>query len=412
MFPTLLPSPEAGAFCDTTMTPAQLPVAVAVSGGADSLYSLISLHESGVPVFALHGIFMRPGMPGEPQGDAGRAEAAEAVRRRLALICDTLGIPLHMADVSAEFLRAVIRPFVQSYADGLTPNPCALCNARIKFGLLLDKARALGAGRLATGHYARLLQAPEEEYGPILLQGADPLKDQSYFLSLAPRGQLAAALFPLGQSRKRDVLDTLARRNILPPQPGESQEVCFVPNDDYRAFLPRAAGDLGITLPGPGPMLLTDGRRLGEHKGLWRYTEGQRRGLGLGWKEPLHVIAKRGEDSALLLGPKKEMRTGGCLCTDLNILLPPSFWPETVLVKTRYRERPKAARAALVESSGPGGPALRISFLEPDTAVAPGQVAAVYIPFCQPPETGGPFLSQQGNAPLRLVAGGVIFETY
>ena len=392
------------------MTVHRLPVAVAVSGGADSLYTLIRLYESGAPVFALHGIFMRPGMPDDQEGAEERSEAAKAVRLRLVRLCGELGIPVHIADLSAEFLHAVIRPFVQSYADGLTPNPCALCNARVKFGLLLDRARSLGAGRLATGHYARLLETPEEEYGPILLQGADPLKDQSYFLSLVPRGQLAAALFPLGETRKRDVLDTLAERNILPPQPGESQEVCFVPNDDYRAFLPRAAKALGIALPGPGPMLLADGRRLGEHKGLWHYTEGQRRGLGLGWKEPLHVISKRGEDNALLVGPREEMRASGCLCDNVNILLPPSFWPETVLVKTRYRERPKAARASLIESPGPGGPSLRIRFLEPDTSIAPGQVAAVYIPFGRTPEPDGPPPLPREDGPLRLVAGGVITD--
>ena len=368
-----------------------LPVAVAVSGGADSLHALMRLRESRVPAFALHGLFVPPDLL-----DDAEREGAEASRRRLAALCEEMDIPLHIVDLADDFLRAVIRPFVQSYADGLTPNPCALCNARIKFGLLLDRARSLGAGRLATGHYARLLPEAGGEHGPVLLQGADQSKDQSYFLSLVPRDNLKAALFPLGEAHKRDVLETLAGQNIVPPQPGESQEVCFIPGDDYRDFLFRAAGALGIALPGPGPMRLADGRRLGEHKGLWRYTEGQRRGLGLGWTEPLHVIAKRGGDNVLLVGPRREMLTGGCDCDDVNVLLPPEFWPETVLVKTRYRERPKAARARL-HSEGPGGPVLRIRFAEPDAAVAPGQIAAVYVPF-----------AEQENAPLRLAAGGVI----
>ncbi len=368
-----------------------LPVAVAVSGGADSLHALMRLRESGVPAFALHGLFVPPDLLEEAE-----REGAEASRRRLASLCEKMDVPLHIVDLADDFLRAVIRPFVQSYADGLTPNPCALCNARIKFGLLLDKARALGAGRLATGHYARLLPEEGGEHGPVLLQGADQSKDQSYFLSLVPRENLKAALFPLGEAHKRDVLETLAGQNIVPPQPGESQEVCFIPGDDYRDFLLRAAGALGVALPGPGPMRLADGRRLGDHKGLWRYTEGQRRGLGLGWTEPLHVIAKRGGDNVLLVGPRGEMLTGGCDCDDVNILLPPAFWPETVLVKTRYRERPKAARVSL-HAEGPGGPVLRIRFAEPDAAVAPGQIAAIYVPF-----------SEQENAPLRLAAGGVI----
>ncbi len=402
-----------------------LPVAVAVSGGADSLHTLIRLRESGTPVFALHGIFFQPDMPDDlitghagHQNDDTSAKSPEAVRQRLVKACEDLGVPLHIVDFTAEFLQSVIRPFVQSYADGLTPNPCALCNARVKFGLLLDKAKELGAGRLATGHYARLLHEEGGEYGPVLLQGADPYKDQSYFLSLVPRERLAAALFPLGEAHKSDVLATLAGRNIVPPQPGESQEVCFVPNDEYREFLPRAAKTLGITLPGPGPMILADGQRLATHKGLWHYTEGQRRGLGLGWKEPLHVIAKRAKDNALLLGPRRDMRADGCACNEVNILLPPRFWPDTVLVKTRYREQPKAARAAVREQDGPDDLSLRIDFLEPDAAVAPGQIAAVYIPFERNApdrktfETNAFSTSPHEKAPLRLVAGGVISEVY
>lgn len=408
--------------CVKNKRPAKESMAVAVSGGADSLHTLIGLHESGVPVFALHAVFIQTGFPGGMSEESAKVRngAAEAVRHGLARVCEERGIPLHIVDFSAEFMRSVIRPFVQGYADGLTPNPCVLCNSRIKFGLLLDTARELGADRLATGHYARLAHTEGEEFNPALLQGEDPQKDQSYFLAMVPLEKLALAVFPLGNDYKRDILESLARRRIAPPQPGESQEVCFVPDDRYREFLPRAAGTLGISLPGPGPMLLADGRRLGTHQGLWRYTEGQRRGLGLGWKEPLHVIAKRSGDNVLFVGPKQEMRVAGCSCNEVNILLPPHAWPDEVFVKTRYRERPKAARV-VVDRSERGSltarPRMRIRFREPDAAVAPGQIAAVYIPYETADAPDIPVANslippRHGGVPLRLVAGGVISEVF
>ena len=380
-------------------------IAVAVSGGADSLFTLMQLREQGADLVALHGIFFQP-------RDKAETADKQAVLEGLAQNCEALGVALTVADLSSAFLELVIRPFVEAYAQGLTPNPCALCNARIKFGLLQDFSLSLGADRIATGHYARLVRQdcalqttetrqnggiPGQELSgcatPALLQGRDPIKDQSYFLALTPAGRLAKALFPLGERNKKDVLSSLAARGIAIPQPTESQEVCFVPNDAYRDFLPRVAESLGIPLPGPGPMLLADGRRLGTHKGLWQYTEGQRKGLGLGWTEPLHVLGKEKKGNILRLGPRHEMRVDGCECPNANILLPPRYWPPEVLVKTRYREKPKPAivRMGLEAQDA----AMHIRFLQPDTAVAPGQVAAVYIP------TGH-------GEPLRLVAGGII----
>lgn len=375
-------------------------VAVALSGGADSLYSLISLRENGRDVFGLHGIFLTPESEEEEA-------AAAAMRERLAVSCARLGVALHVVDLRAEFTRLVVRPFVEDYARGLTPNPCARCNASIKFGLLQDAALRLGANRLATGHYAALSFGGEGGIAsgaslPALFQGEDAAKDQSYFLGLVPLGRLNLALFPLETARKTQVLESLRRRGISPPQPGESQEVCFIPGDEYRNFVPRMAELFGIPLPGPGPMLLADsGRdvRLGTHQGLWRYTEGQRKGLGVGWREPLYVIGKERDDGALRLGPREALCASGCECDEVNYLLPFDDWPISVLVKTRYRERPKAAMAEPL----PGG-GLRIRFARADSAVAAGQIAAVYVPDRAAAMPGA--LSPEGR--LRLVAGGVI----
>ena len=380
-------------------------VAVAVSGGADSLYALLALHKQGraqaFRVFALHGIFL------QGADDTKSAQAATAMRERLAESCARIGASLHTVDLTEGFSDLVIRPFVQSYALGLTPNPCALCNAAIKFGLLLDAARALGADRLATGHYARLkqgdasclarLERRNALCSPALLQGRDPLKDQSYFLALVPQEALASALFPLGDTTKTEVLAALARHGLDAPEPRESQEVCFVPNNEYRDFIPRMAARFGAALSGPGPMLLRDGRRVGTHKGLWHYTEGQRKGLGVGWKEPLHVLAKEQASNILRLGAKDELRQGSIVCGEVNILLAPDHWPDTVLVKTRYREQPRPAAARLVPAQeGPGRQELHIRFAQPESAVAPGQIAAVYVP------------GQEDADGLRLAAGGVI----
>ncbi|MDL2207138.1 tRNA-specific 2-thiouridylase [Desulfovibrio sp. OttesenSCG-928-F20] len=364
-----------------------LHVAVAVSGGADSLATLLLLKERGASPLALHGIFFSHADPKK------EAEATD-MRERLALVCRNLDVPLHFIDVRADFERLVIRPFVQAYAEARTPNPCALCNASVKFGLLREAALNLGAHKLATGHYAALLPSTDDG-PPALYQGADPSRDQSYFLSLVPGAALAEALFPLAEAPKSEVLAHLEACGLALPQPGESREVCFIDTDNYQETLPILAAKMGIPLPGPGPMLLTDNTHLGTHRGLWRHTEGQRRGLGLGWKEALHVLAKEREGNVLRLGPRREMCARGCLCGAVNVLVDEKKWPEIVLVKSRYRERPKEARAH-IETGFDKAPRLCIRFVNPDSALAPGQVAALYAP------------GELGPHRLRLLAGGLV----
>lgn len=403
-------------------TSRNITIAVAVSGGADSLYTLLHLQEKGHSVIALHGIFLSEGMYGADAEASEKATVEAAMMRdRLDAMCREIGIPLCIRDYSREFCDLVVRPFVSNYAAGTTPNPCALCNANIKFGLLLATASELGASMLATGHYATLLPLQNSDAGSnspsiALMQGADPNKDQSYFLSLVPVTALEHALFPLGEITKKEVLASLSQRGITPAQPGESQEVCFIPQDRYREFLPRMAEKFGMELPGPGPMLLHNGQRVGTHKGLWQYTEGQRKGLGIGWKEPLHVLAKEVDQNILRLGSKNEMRAEGCVCGSINILLSPEEWPDTVLVKTRYRERPKPATVKFIPDpqlpvEGPEGNSdekpeckMHIRFLDKDTSVACGQVAAVYIPCIQE--------DSATKETLRLVAGAIIEGTF
>jgi len=327
-----------------------MSTAVAVSGGMDSLLALALLRDSEPDVLALHAHFLPPD------------EAQLALAGALARQCATLGVAFEAVDLSGEFRRLVIEPFMAAYANGDTPNPCAGCNRDMKFGLLAEHAARLGAQRVATGHYARLGDSGE------LLRGADPVKDQSYFLSLVPAASLARACFPLGGWRKADVPAELARRGLATPLPSESQEVCFIPGDDYRAFLEAQ----GASLPGHGPIQLEDGRRVGTHRGLWRHTIGQRKGLGVAWSEPLYVLEKRAADNALVAGPKNALDVLECSTHQANVLVEPGQWPDETLAQTCYRQRPRPVAAELKDGR------LRLRFRAPIPRPAPGQTAALY----------------------------------
>ncbi len=328
-------------------------MAVAVSGGADSLLALGLLRAEGHAVMAVHAHFLPP--------DAAQQALAGAIADQ----CARIGAPLHVVDLSGPFRERVIAPFIAAYAAGQTPNPCAICNRDLKFGLLLDAVLALGAEALATGHFARLEHGPA---GPALFRGADDTRDQSYFLSLVPAAALAKTRLPLAGRRKADHPGALAALGLMPPLPRESREVCFVPGDDYRAFLEKNAS----ALSGPGPILLTDGTRLGRHQGLWRHTIGQRKGLGVGWREPLYVLAKDAARNALIVGVESELHASACLAGNVNVLVSPERWPDRVLAQTCYRMRPRPARAAFRDGM------LAITFDAPVSRPTPGQVAALY----------------------------------
>lgn len=354
-------------------------IAVAVSGGVDSLCALLRLSRSGHEVAALHGLFLPEAAEENP--------ALEGLRAA----CRKLGVPLHVADLREEFRQAVMEPFSAAYAAGETPNPCALCNRRVKFGALQDAAVKLGADLLATGHYARLAPAadidpawagalPRTDGRPPLLlaAGADARKDQSYFLALVPPERLQRALFPLERRVKAESVAEVAAAGLTVPVAGESQEICFIPPDEdaYRDFLRRQWRAQNIPIPEGGPVMLDDGaggrRRIGSHDGLWRYTEGQRRGLGIAWSEPLYVLRKEREDNTLLVGPRSRLGMRACRVRNVAIHVPPRLWPDEVLARVRHRQLPSPARAVF------DGENLFITPHEPQFPGAPGQIAAVY----------------------------------
>lgn len=324
------------------------PCAVAVSGGADSLLTLLLLHEAGVPAAAFHGRFL------PPSKDSQRREEC------LTALCAERGIPLTVLDLTETFARTVIQPFVRDYAAGRTPNPCASCNPAMKWGVLWEKAQALGATTLATGHYARLQDG-------ILLRGADPTKDQSYFLALVPQERLLHTRLPLGERTKAWVRAELARRGIQPPEKRESQDICFVPGT-YHDLM--AAHGVPNT---PGPIVLPDGTPLGTHQGLWRLTIGQRRGLGIAYREPLFVIAKDPTTNTVIVGPKSATLAWGCRTQPANFLAPPKTWPKGLLVQTSFRQAPQPAHVHVETDQS-----LVIRFQSPGPRPTPGQLAVVY----------------------------------
>lgn len=326
--------------------------AVAVSGGRDSLLALALLHRAGQAPLAVHAFLAR--------------KTPDDILAVLRENCRVLGVELRIADLRGRFEELVVTPYARDYLDGLTPNPCAWCNNRIKFGLLLDFARAHGARILATGHYAGLKPGAA---GPELWRGADQGKDQSYFLALLTSEQLRHAAFPLANLRKSEVLPLLEEMGLVPALPEESQEVCFIPGD-YRDFL---AGKLESAAV-PGPVVLTDGTRIGTHQGLWKYTIGQRRGLNIAWSEPLYVLSKDRRDNRLVVGPRRDLRGGSCSLGQVNLFVPLADWPRDLYVQTRYRQQPAAV--------GPADEVLRswprLTLPPSGDPPVPGQLAVVY----------------------------------
>ncbi len=328
-------------------------VAVALSGGVDSAVAAALLQEQGQRVA---GITMSIPVPGNERAlaDAGA-------------VCRVLGIPHHVIDLSSLFLHEVVEPFVRCYLAGLTPNPCVRCNARVKFGALRAAARDLGAELFATGHYARTEPAPP---GAIrLLRGADPGKDQAYFLWALSQAELRGVLFPLGGMGKVGVRALAAARGLPVHDKEESFEVCFVPGDDLRAFLRRMA-------PGrilPGPVEDTAGRVLGTHQGVAFYTVGQRKGLGVAGGEPLYVTRLVPERGAVVLGTREEASSRSFTAGGASWIAgaPPAAGFEAG-VQVRHRQRPLPGRVTMT------GDGFGVVFREPQPGIAPGQSAVLF----------------------------------
>lgn len=338
-------------------------VLVAMSGGVDSSLAAALLVEQG---YRVTGVTLHL-WAGEEDfcpvpASCCSLEAVEGARR----VCGQLGIPHYVFDFREQFQRLVVEEFIREYGRGRTPNPCLACNRWIKFRLLLEQARRLGFSYLATGHYARIRRSEE---GYHLYRGRDRRKDQSYVLYMLGQDELSHLLFPLGELTKAEVRREAVRRGLATAGRPESQEICFIPDGDYRRFL-------SARLPArPGPILDLSGRVLGTHRGLAYYTIGQRKGLGLsGQPYPLFVIALRPEENALVVGPEEALLSPALEAGDVSFVS--GRWPEEPLrveAKVRYRTPEAPARLFPLE-----GDRVRVEFDTPQRAITPGQAVVFY----------------------------------
>ncbi len=326
-------------------------IAVAVSGGVDSLVAAALLKVRGYPVFGIHFV-----------------TGYEPRNLDVAAVTDQLGIRLHVVDLADVFRSQVVTYFLRTYLAGKTPNPCMVCNPAIKFGALFEHARHLGAERLATGHYARSVQDTRQQ--PHLLRGADRQKDQSYFLAFLTRPQLAGACFPLGEMQKSEVKAWAASEGLHPLARQESQDACFISDRGYTDFLTDQLG----TISSPGEIVDRDGRVLGRHAGLHRYTVGQRRGIDCPAAEPYYVLRLDTRNNRLVVGSREDTRASHCRVQAINWIQPEP--PGPIRVHTRVRYRHTAALSTLTPQ--PQHQAV-IRFDEPQSAITPGQGAVFYL---------------------------------
>ena len=333
-----------------------MKIAVAMSGGVDSSLTAALLRQEGHEVV---GITMRL----FPSADEVPAPVRDA-----AAVAQHLGIPHHVADFDTPFGEQVIADFIEQYRCGRTPNPCVRCNRHIKFGLLLDMARSLGAERLATGHYVRSTRDPD---GTCHLKMArNRAKDQSYFLYTLTQERLRQLVFPLGEMESKDEVRRRAREFSLPvAEKSDSQEVCFIPGDDYVAFLEERAGVNGAR----GDVVHVDGRVIGRHAGTHRYTIGQRRGLGIAWSEPLYVTEIDAARNLIVVGEEHHTYAGGLIAAEMNWIMPPDRSVFTGSCKIRYRHQPVPCRAEVRDDGS-----CQVLFETPRKAITPGQALVFY----------------------------------
>ena len=348
-------------------TPLQHTIAVAMSGGVDSSVAAWLLQQEG---YQVAGVTIRLFQPEDLA--PGCAAACHALRdlEDAGLVAAQLGIPHHTLDLSQAFAREVMDPFAAEYEAGRTPNPCVVCNRTIKFGALLTAVQAMGYSLLATGHYAQVEW--ERETGRYLLrQALHPEKDQSYVLWSLSQEQLSQIQLPLGRLSKEEIRALAAQHKMASAHKGDSQDICFVPDGDYAAFIRRRTGRL---YP-PGPFLDSQGHTLGIHQGLIHYTVGQRRGLGVSSSQGrLYVQRILPQENAVVLGSNAGLFHRTLTARALNLIPVAQLnQPLRVWAKVRYRMPPQPA---VVEQTGPD--TARVTFEQPQRAITPGQSVVFY----------------------------------
>jgi tRNA-specific 2-thiouridylase len=328
-----------------------MKIAIAMSGGMDSTAAALILKRKGHDVLGLH-IRLHSG-----------SDRTWLLAQRAA---QEVWVPIQLVDLSAEFSDLVINHFVAEYSSGRTPSPCLVCNRFIKADLLFERARALGCERLATGHYARILKT---DHGWGLFRGVDTAKDQSYFLSMVKRETLSRTLFPLGEMTKVQVKDFLKSQGISIADSDESQEICFIPDGDYRKFLLNRGLEAN-----PGPIVDSQGKVIGQHQGIIGYTVGQRRGLGICGPEPLYVVRIDPLSHTVVAGTRKEALSRTLKISGFSRLI-----SSAPAAGDKFRVKIRSnAKAVICTIAAQQEDSLKLEFDEPQSGVSPGQAACLY----------------------------------
>lgn len=334
-----------------------MKIAVAMSGGVDSSVTAALLQSQGHEVI---GVTMRLFEPCNKGAGSAVYDAAA--------VANHLGIAHYVVDFESQFKELIMADFISEYHCGHTPNPCVRCNRFIKFGLLLDFAHKHGADFLATGHYVR--KTVDHEGICHLKTAKNIKKDQSYFLYTLSQEKLAQTIFPLGEVISKDDVRRMAREFGLPvADKGDSQEVCFIPSDDYISFL----GNNSDIENKQGDIIHISGQKVGKHTGTHRYTIGQRKGLGIAWSEPLYVVELQAEENIVIVGEEKFVFADGLRAEQISWIQKPAEEQLELSCKIRYRHQPVACKVTLV-----GKFEIKLLFSEHQKSVTPGQSVVFY----------------------------------
>lgn len=336
-------------------------VLVAMSGGVDSSVAALLLKERGYDVIGASMNLMTCYRGGD------RSCCSASDRQDARRVCSGIGAQYHVFDYRDAFRRKVIEPFIQEYLNGRTPSPCIFCNEHLKFASLFEEADRFGAAYVATGHYSRIVRK-NGSFG--LLKGVDSGKDQSYFLFTLTQRQLSRLLFPLGEMLKEDVRGIASRSGIHTHEKPDSQEICFVPDDDYVSFVEANAGS-GVK--GPGNFVDGEGNVVGRHAGIHAYTIGQRRGLGFGVGRRQYVIRIDRTRNEVVLGPKEDLSRRDMSVGNVSWVEGNFAGAKGVIVKIRSTHGGAGADLEPLDETS-----IKVNFHDPVSGVAPGQAAVFY----------------------------------
>lgn len=341
-----------------------IKVMVAMSGGVDSAVTALLCLQAG---YDAGGCTMKLYRPPADQ-TAGRVCGSDKDVDDARTVCEHLGISHTVLDFGAEFDQSVIADFISEYRSCRTPNPCIVCNRCLKFGALLDAALQAGYDKIATGHYARIEQAENGRY--LLKKAADPTKDQTYFLWQLTQHQLSHTLFPLGSMTKAEARAIAEQHGLCNAHKSDSQDICFVPDGDYAAFISKKTGAIYPR----GNFVDEDGRVLGQHAGIIHYTIGQRKGLGIALGEPMYVKSKNAADNTVVLCRNDALFSQTLDLDRINLIaLDALDAPIRAEVKIRYAHTPAPATVTQTSKG-----TLHVEFDVPQRAIAPGQSAVIY----------------------------------